>query len=67
MEVPIDGQGRITIPDYLQEFAHLQKQVVIAGLYDRLEIWDAGAWQQYTSQTEKENDHIAETLASLGV
>ena len=67
MEALLDGQGRISIPDYLKEYAHLKKNVIIAGLYGRLEIWDSELWQQYKAATEKESNHIAETLASMGV
>jgi MraZ protein len=40
MDVKIDSLGRILIPDYLKDYAKLDKKVVIAGLYDRIEIWD---------------------------
>ena len=67
MEVSIDGQGRIVVPDYLKKYAHFKKQVIVAGLYDRLEIWDVDAWDQYKDRTEKDSGHIAETLAEMGV
>src|SRR6266481_6285006 len=38
-DIEIDKQGRMMIPDYLRKFASLTKKVVIAGLYNRLEIW----------------------------
>src|SRR5438094_703945 len=41
MDVSPDGQGRIILPDYLRQFAGIKKYVVIAGLYNRLEIWDS--------------------------
>jgi MraZ protein len=67
MEETLDGQGRVVIPDYLREYAGLGKGIIVAGLYDRLEVWDAERWQQYKKQTEKESSHIAETLAEMGV
>jgi len=39
-EVDFDNQGRITLPDYLCQFAALKKKAVVAGLYSRMEIWD---------------------------
>jgi len=38
MDVKLDNQGRILIPSYLSEYADLGSKVVVAGLYDRLEI-----------------------------
>ena len=67
MDVEVDKQGRLVVPDYLRQFAHLKKNVVIAGLYNRLEVWDAEAWQSYKQTTEAESGAIAERLAELGV
>jgi MraZ protein len=64
MEVETDKQGRIIIPDYLRKFAGLAKEVIIAGLFDRLEIWDKDKWQAYQSEIEKNSGAIAETLDS---
>ena len=66
-EVDIDRQGRMIIPDYLRKFASLTKKVVAAGLYNRIEIWDEQAWQNYKSNTERESSSIAEGLGELGV
>ena len=63
----LDGQGRMMIPEYLRKFASLTKKVVIAGLYNRIEIWDEAAWSAYKMTTEKESNAIAEGLGELGV
>lgn len=67
MEVEFDGQGRITLPEYLKQFAGLKKAVVLAGLMNRLEIWDEVKWRKYQSETERDSTDIAENLGSLGV
>ncbi|HLD21264.1 MAG TPA: division/cell wall cluster transcriptional repressor MraZ [Patescibacteria group bacterium] len=67
MDVTIDRQGRIIVPEYLREYSSVNKKVVIAGLYDRLEIWDESAWKKYKSATEKDSNEIAEALGELGV
>lgn len=67
MEVEIDNLGRILIPDYLKEYSSLKKKVVIAGVYNRIEIWDAQKWKEYKQKTEKEVGDIAERLKELGV
>jgi MraZ protein len=67
MEVIPDQQGRILIPDYLRKYAGLTKQAVIAGLANRIEIWDAGTWHEYRAKTESASDEIAEKLGELGI
>ncbi len=67
VDVDIDKFGRILIPDYLKEYAGLKKEVVIAGLYNRLEIWDSENWRKYKEEAEKNTDEIAERLGKLGI
>lgn len=67
MDAEIDSQGRILIPDYLKEYASLKDKVVIAGLYNRLEIWNEATWNSYKNRTEKQSSDIAEQLGELGV
>lgn len=66
-DVFIDGLGRILIPDYLKSYAGLNKRIIIAGLFNRVEIWDEDNWRNYKSKTEKEVGDIAERLKELGV
>jgi len=67
MDVEVDKQGRIVLPEYLRSFAELKKNAVIAGLYNRLEIWDQEKWSLYKNQTEAESGSIAEKMGELGV
>lgn len=67
MEVECDGSGRVTVPPYLREYAGLAKDIVITGLYDRMELWDEATWQKYRSKTEAEGDEIAQRLGDKGV
>ncbi len=66
-QVDSDGQGRILVPEYLRNYAHVQKEVVIAGLYNRIEIWASDAWERYKQKTESASDEIAEQLGELGI
>ena len=67
MDCEVDKQGRITLPGYLKEFGKIGKKVVIAGLYNRIELWSEELWQVYKQQTESQSNEIAEQLGNLGV
>ena len=67
MDVTLDKQGRVVLPDYLKEFASLNKQVVVAGLYNRLEVWDEKLWAKYQRVSDKDSNNIAESLIDLGI
>ena len=67
MDVEFDTQGRILVPDYLRKYAGLGKEVVVAGLYNRIEIWDGPTWERYKAKTEGASEEIAEKLGELGI
>ncbi len=67
VDAELDKQGRILIPDYLREYAGLKKQTTVAGLYNRIEIWDSEVWRGYKTKTEASSDEIAEKLGELGI
>jgi len=62
MESEFDKQGRINLPDTLCQHAKLQKRCVVVGVANRLEIWSAEKWEQFTESTEDNFDQIAEDL-----
>jgi len=66
-DVELDNQGRILIPDYLRKYAGLKKETVVAGLYNRIEVWDEAAWANYKTKTESSSEEIAEHLGELGI
>jgi MraZ protein len=63
----IDAQGRILVPDYLRKYAGLEKEVIVAGLYNRAEIWDKAGWNKYKTDTEARSEEIAERMGELGI
>ncbi len=67
MDVSLDKQGRVNLPDYLTAYAKINKKIVITGLYDRLEVWDENEWIKYRQETEANSSDIAEALGELGV
>jgi len=67
MEVTLDKLGRILVPDYLKKYAGLNKNVVICGLSNRLEIWDLENWNAWTKEAEKGVSDIVSKLGGLGI
>ncbi|HEX4726358.1 MAG TPA: division/cell wall cluster transcriptional repressor MraZ [Jatrophihabitans sp.] len=63
-EVP-DGQGRITVPAQLRDYAGLAKDCVVIGANSRVEVWDAAAWQSYLEGTEQSFADAEEVLPGL--
>lgn len=62
-EADVDSAGRVLVPDYLRSFANLKEKSVIAGVSDRVEIWDESAWTSYTASIERDADQFAEKLS----
>jgi MraZ protein len=67
VETEVDGAGRILIPDFLKEFADLKSRVVLAGVSDRIEIWNEKTWEEYKRRIEKGADQMAQTLGEMGI
>ena len=51
-EIEIDSAGRIRIPAALREYAHLSKDITIAGSLDRIEIWDSQRYSAYGEESD---------------
>ncbi|MBU6328736.1 MAG: cell division/cell wall cluster transcriptional repressor MraZ [Acidobacteria bacterium] len=63
-EVRPDSQGRITIPQRLREFAGLGRDAVVIGAIDRIEIWEAGRWND---QSPLADDSLIHAVTALGL
>ena len=66
-EGELDGAGRVLIPEYLRTFAKITTKVVVAGVSDRVEIWDEARWTTYKESIENNADALAEKLAQVGI
>jgi MraZ protein len=63
-EAELDRQGRVMLPKELMEHAGLTKEVVVAGVNERLEIWDRAAWRKELAEVEGSAEDVAERLAA---
>jgi MraZ protein len=66
-EQSLDRQGRIAIPQSLREYAGIQKEAVILGAINRIEIWSEANWNLYREENEKSFDSLGEKIADLGL
>lgn len=66
-EVEVDSIGRILVPDFLRERVGLEKEVVLIGVQNRVEIWNQKLWNEYKAEVERGADGLAEKLSGLGI
>jgi MraZ protein len=68
-EAVLDRQGRVLIPTKLAQYAGLDRDVTVAGVDDRLEIWSTAEWNEYLSGADESFSEIVEEFAGrdLGV
>ena len=57
-----DKQGRINIPNYLNQYASLIHEVVIVGVIDRIEIWSSDNWEEFMKNNIESLSDISENL-----
>ena len=63
----LDKQGRVLISSALRAYAGLEKEVVLAGVLDKIEIWDKKAWDAHNEEVEADIDDIAGDMEDLGL
>lgn len=61
-EIEPDANGRVQLPEYLIEYAGLEKELVVVGSFSYLEVWNRDRYHQYVDTLEKKAEHIAENL-----
>lgn len=66
MECELDKQGRINLPTNLITHGGLEKECVIVGVSDRVEIWDVERWEAFSMEAETNFDDLAETMIDFG-
>jgi MraZ protein len=59
-QLEIDSQGRIRIPPELAQHAGLEKEVILIGVRDHLELWDRNRWESFITQRRQQYDELAE-------
>ncbi|MCK9222477.1 MAG: division/cell wall cluster transcriptional repressor MraZ [Limnochordia bacterium] len=66
-ECQLDKQGRIMLPTNLRTYARLEKDVVVIGVSNRVELWSKASWEEYMSLSAESFNEIAEKIVDLGI
>lgn len=67
VDLQLDSQGRILLPEYLRKYAELSKEAIIAGLFNRLEVWDKDKWEEYRDKMEDMGEEVVEKLGEITI
>jgi len=67
VDCSLDSQGRVLIPPTLREYAHLEKDIVLAGMLRNIEIWPRDKFEERNKEASEEMDKDNEIAASLGI
>lgn len=63
----IDKQGRLRVPPELAKWSGIQSEVVLLGVRDHMELWDAAAWDRYLTDNQPRYDRLAESAFAPAV
>ena len=64
-DVSPDKQGRFIIPTNLKKHANIKRDVIIIGVSNRIEIWDAKTWETFYDSSSDTFEQTAENILSL--
>ncbi|PLX18949.1 MAG: cell division/cell wall cluster transcriptional repressor MraZ [Candidatus Muiribacterium halophilum] len=65
VEVSLDKLGRIVVPQNLREYASLDKDAVINGILDNIEVWDKQTWEEYSNKASDDFEDQAQKLTDI--
>ncbi len=66
-ECPIDGMGRVLIPEALRAYAGIQKDVVFVGLVKKIEIWSKERWDHVQGEVLERLPTDVQVLSDVGI
>ncbi len=67
VEIEMDKQGRINIPNNLLQYANIKKECIILGVSNRVEVWSLEEWENYITIAQESFGEIAEKIVDLDV
>lgn len=67
VECELDKQGRINIPSPLLKYATLEKECIVIGVSNRIELWSKEVWEKYVEEQEDSFEEIAEKMIDFDI
>lgn len=67
VECELDKQGRISVPQTLRSYSKLEKECIVIGVSNRVEIWAKSLWDEYAMESEESFEEIAENLMDFDI
>ena len=67
LNVPWIVMGESSFLPPLREYARLQREIVLLGMFNKIELWDQKRWKEKELQVSKNSEKISEALAELGL
>lgn len=67
VECELDKQGRISVPQTLRTYSKLEKECIVIGVSNRVEIWSKTTWDEYALESEESFEEIAENLMDFDI
>ena len=61
-KLTVDKQGRVNLPNSLTEHAKINKNIIVTGMVDKIEIWAEEIWKEYIEKTESSIEDIVEEI-----
>ena len=61
-KLTVDKQGRVNLPNSLTEHAKINKNIIVTGMVDKIEIWSEEVWKEYINKTESSIEEIVEEI-----
>ena len=66
-EQSLDRQGRLLLPASLREYAGIERDVIILGVANRVELWSKERWSAYETEASQAYEELAEKIVDLGL
>jgi len=66
-DVELDRQGRMMLPAHLRQYAKIEREVVVVGVINRLEVWGKGNWLSYIGRAQTESERLAKQMDELSI